>query len=87
MTVNHTNGLQWSAMPLYEFKCRECENTFEVRRPMSEASDPATCPQGHEGAVRLLSVFASVGASGAAAPAPAARPSGGGCGGGCACAH
>jgi putative FmdB family regulatory protein len=74
-------------MPLYEFKCRTCEDTFEVRRPMSEAGDPATCPQGHDGAVRLLSVFASVGASGSGAPAPAARPAGGGCGGACACAH
>ncbi len=55
---------------------------------MSESGDPASCPQGHEGAVRLLSVFASVGANGAAATATAAaRPSGGGCGGGCACAH
>jgi putative FmdB family regulatory protein len=74
-------------MPLYEFKCKECDDTFEVRRPMSEASDPATCPQGHDGAVRMLSVFASVGASGASAPAAASRPSGGGCGGACACAH
>ena len=55
--------------------------------PVAEASDPATCPQGHENAVRLLSVFASVGASsGSAAPAPAPR-SGGGCGSGCGCAH
>ena len=41
-------------MPLYEFKCRTCDDTFEVRRPMSQASDPATCPAGHDGAVRLL---------------------------------
>jgi putative FmdB family regulatory protein len=78
-------------MPLYEFKCRTCDDTFEVRRPMSEAGDPATCPQGHDGAVRLLSVFASVGGgnggSSSSAPAPAARPSGGGCGAGCGCAH
>jgi putative FmdB family regulatory protein len=74
-------------MPLYEFKCKECDDTFEVRRPMSEASEPATCPQGHDGAVRMLSVFASVGASGASAPTAAPRPSGGGCGGACACAH
>jgi putative FmdB family regulatory protein len=75
-------------MPLYEFKCRTCDDTFEVRRPMSEAGEPATCPQGHDGAVRLLSVFASVGGgNGAAAPAPAARPAGGGCGGGCGCHH
>ena len=54
---------------------------------MSEASDPATCPQGHDGAVRLLSVFASVGASSGGAPAPAPKAGGHGCGGGCACAH
>ena len=75
-------------MPLYEFKCRTCDDTFEVRRPMSEAGDPATCPQGHDGAVRLLSVFASVGATGGApSAAPAARPAGHGCGGACACSH
>ncbi|MFZ4720642.1 MAG: FmdB family zinc ribbon protein [Ilumatobacteraceae bacterium] len=74
-------------MPLYEFKCRTCDDTFEVRRPMSEASDPATCPHGHEDAVRLLSVFASVGGGSAAAPAPAPKAGGHGCGGGCACAH
>ncbi|MFM7686185.1 MAG: FmdB family zinc ribbon protein [Actinomycetota bacterium] len=72
-------------MPLYEFKCKECDDTFEVRRPMSQASDPATCPQGHDGAVRLLSVFASVGGGASAAPAPAPRPKAGGCGGACAC--
>ncbi|MBM3800481.1 MAG: zinc ribbon domain-containing protein [Actinobacteria bacterium] len=73
-------------MPLYEFRCRTCESTFEVRRPMSEASDPATCPDGHPGAVRLLSVFASVGGGSAPAASPAPS-SGGGCGSGCGCAH
>ena len=74
-------------MPLYDFRCKTCETTFEIRRPMAEASDPATCPQGHENAVRLLSVFASVGASSSAA-APATTPrAGGGCGSGCGCAH
>ena len=48
-------------MPLYEFRCRTCDDTFEVRRPMSQAGDPASCPSGHDDAVRLLSVFASVG--------------------------
>lgn len=75
-------------MPLYEFKCRTCDDTFEVRRPMSEANDPATCPHGHEGAVRMLSVFASVGASSGPAASPAPKAGGGhGCGGACACAH
>lgn len=76
-------------MPLYEFRCRTCDSTFELRRPMSEAGDPASCPDGHDGAVRLLSVFATAGASvgASAGSAPAPRPSGGGCGAGCGCAH
>ncbi|MBI4884489.1 MAG: zinc ribbon domain-containing protein [Actinobacteria bacterium] len=76
-------------MPLYEFRCRTCDETFELRRPMSSAGDPATCPHGHGNAVRLLSVFANVGAAGApAATASVGRPAGGGgCGAGCGCAH
>jgi len=72
-------------MPLYEFRCRTCDDTFDVRRPMSQAGEPAECPNGHPGAVRLLSVFASVGGSPAAAQ-PASGPAGG-CGSGCGCAH
>jgi putative FmdB family regulatory protein len=87
MTVNHSEALRWRAMPLYEFKCRTCDDTFEVRRPMSQASDPAACPHGHEDAVRLLSVFASVGGGSAPAPSAAPKAGGHGCGGGCACAH
>ncbi|MGA0118391.1 MAG: FmdB family zinc ribbon protein [Ilumatobacteraceae bacterium] len=68
-------------MPLYEFKCKTCDNVFEERRPMAEANSPATCPNGHSTTVRLLSAFASVGNGMAAMPAP---PSGGSCcGGGC----
>jgi putative FmdB family regulatory protein len=77
-------------MPLYEFRCRTCDATFELRRPMSRAGDPASCPDGHDDAVRLLSVFATAGASVAASPGDGAspRPTGGGCcGGGCGCAH
>lgn len=78
------------AVPVYEFRCPICDVTFSERRPMSESSAPASCPDGHPGARRLLSVFASVGASGASgAPGPAAAPapSGGGgcCGGMCGC--
>jgi putative FmdB family regulatory protein len=67
---------------VYEYRCRTCDDVFEVRRPMSEADAPAPCPDGHGDTVRLLSVFAAVGASSspAAAPAPA-----GPCGGACAC--
>lgn len=76
-------------MPLYDYKCPECDTTFEARRPMAEASDPIECPNGHVGSRRLLSVFATVGASsGASSPvqAPMPRAGGHGCGGGmCGC--
>lgn len=79
-------------MPLYEFRCRTCDTVFTERRPMSRSSDPATCPDGHEDARRVLSVFATAGkgasssssSDGAASLSPSAW-SGGGCGGGCAC--
>ncbi|MEI7617204.1 MAG: zinc ribbon domain-containing protein [Actinomycetota bacterium] len=75
-------------MPLYEYRCRTCEDTFELRRAMAESSDPATCPSGHLNSVRLLSVFASVGAAGSSPASASAAPSGGGgCGSSCGCAH
>lgn len=72
-------------MPLYEFRCKVCAADFEVRRPMSEAGAPATCPNGHGDTMRRLSAFASVGSGGAAPSAAAAMPAPRGCGGGCAC--
>ena len=61
-------------MPRYEYRCRTCDESFELRRSMAEASEPAPCSQGHVDSVRLLSVFASVGASrgSSAGPAPSA---------------
>lgn len=71
-------------MAVYEYRCKTCDSSFEMRRSMSESNDPAVCPLGHQNSMRKLSAFASVG--GAAAPAAPARASGGGgCGGGCAC--
>jgi putative FmdB family regulatory protein len=78
-------------MPTYEFRCKTCDSVFEERRSMSESNAPATCPEGHPGAVRLLSVFASVGGrqasstSSADVAAAMSAPRAGGCGGGCAC--
>ncbi|MFJ7246619.1 zinc ribbon domain-containing protein [Kitasatospora sp. NPDC098652] len=70
-------------MPRYDFRCRSCGATFELRRPMAQANDPAVCPQGHPDTVKLLSTVAVTGAAGGA---PQQAPSGGGggcCGGGC----
>lgn len=66
-------------MPRYDFRCRSCGATFELTRPMAESNAPATCPDGHDDTVRLLSTVAVTGTTGAPAP------SGGGgcCGGGC----
>ncbi|MER6003266.1 zinc ribbon domain-containing protein [Nonomuraea angiospora] len=65
-------------MPRYDFRCRACGSTFEVSRPMAASDDPATCPDGHDDTVKLLSTVSMTG--GAAAP----KASGGGCcGGGC----
>ncbi|MGP4003642.1 FmdB family zinc ribbon protein [Streptomyces sp. 8N706] len=68
-------------MPRYEYRCRSCGTTFELNRPMAESSAPATCPDGHEDTVKLLSTVAVGGT--AAAPAAPAGGGGGCCGGGC----
>ncbi|MGA2209243.1 MAG: zinc ribbon domain-containing protein [Acidimicrobiales bacterium] len=74
-------------MPIYEFRCSECEARFEARRP-AELSDatPPTCPSGHTATRRVLSVFATAGKA-AGSSAPAGDFGGGGCGPGCACAN
>jgi putative FmdB family regulatory protein len=68
-------------MPLYEYRCRGCEETFETYvRAWGEA---VTCPRCRSGEVeKLLSTFAFAGSG-----EPA---SSGGCGcgrGGCGCGH
>ncbi|HVL84196.1 MAG TPA: zinc ribbon domain-containing protein [Pseudonocardia sp.] len=71
-------------MPRYEFRCRDCGDTFEVNRPMSASGDPAQCPAGHPDTVKLLTTVALGGAARGGAPMPA-RAGGGCCGGGCGC--
>jgi putative FmdB family regulatory protein len=64
-------------VPLYDFRCRTCGDTFELRRSMAEADAPAPCPEGHHDTVKLLPLIADGGrASAAAARAPVAT---GGC--------
>ncbi|HEX3812606.1 MAG TPA: zinc ribbon domain-containing protein [Mycobacteriales bacterium] len=69
-------------MPTYTYRCRECSDEFDVRRPMSEASAPAACPDGHQDTVKLLATVALTGASSASGGPPAG---GGCCGGACGC--
>ncbi|CAA9445030.1 MAG: hypothetical protein AVDCRST_MAG66-4310 [uncultured Pseudonocardia sp.] len=67
-------------MPRYDFRCRECSETFEVTRPMDASGDPAPCPAGHDDTVKLLSTVAVGGLAGGS---PARAGGGGCCGGGC----
>jgi putative FmdB family regulatory protein len=76
-------------VPLYEYRCKVCDERFDVRRPMAEADAPALCPAGHDDAVRLLAVFAATGRASATGPAalPVGSTGAGPCGPACACAH
>jgi putative FmdB family regulatory protein len=71
-------------MPTYAYKCRECTTQFELSRPMSESSAPATCPGGHQDTVKLLTTVAIGGMAGAGVPAGGGG-GGGCCGGACGC--
>ena len=73
-------------MPTYAYRCRDCSETFELRRSMSQSSDPAVCPHGHGDTVKLLTTVALTGSpstSSGAVSAEAAPAGGGCCGGGC----
>ena len=67
-------------MPLYEYRCDDCQSTFEALAPAAQA-DAASCSScGSAQVRRLLSVFTSPRAAGSDG---AAMPAGGCCGGGC----
>lgn len=76
------------AMPIYEFRCFDCDTVFEEKRSLAAAGDPApACPNGHVATRRVLSLFATAGVTSAPATACGAPlAAAGGCGGGCACA-
>ena len=81
-------------MALYEYKCAECEERFDLMRPMSAADETAECPEcGSEGSQRVISNFASI-TPGASAMSSnpmmndrmaSGNVSGGGCCGGSCC--
>jgi putative FmdB family regulatory protein len=76
-------------MPLFDFQCQDCQETFEELLKSADAQGDVRCVKcGSPKVERLLSVFAA-GSSRASRPgagaAPAAPGRSGGCGGGCAC--
>lgn len=75
-------------MPLYEYYCTKCGTKYELLRSMALSDDPATCPSGHKGGSRTLSMFASVKSGGGGFQDDSSGAGGGGCGcggGGCGC--
>jgi len=73
-------------MPVYEYYCRDCEEKFDLLRPIVKADDPASCPEGHPSASRTITLFATIGRTDESSFA--SMPMMGGscaCGGNCAC--
>ncbi|HEV8115794.1 MAG TPA: zinc ribbon domain-containing protein [Acidimicrobiales bacterium] len=60
-------------MPVYDFRCPSCEARFEVQRSIADFDQPTSCPQGHEGAVRVITTWGVTGGVRYGSPAAAAR--------------
>jgi putative FmdB family regulatory protein len=74
-------------MPIYEYRCRECDNDFEAL--VSASAPQAQCPScGSEDLTRELSMFASRSDnSGGGFDFSGPGAGGGCCGGACGCGH
>lgn len=75
-------------MPLYEYDCLDCEESFEVLRPMAQADQSIACEIcGGERTARSLSLIASpqIGKDSPDLPATASSSGACACGGMCAC--
>jgi len=49
-------------MPIYEYRCRKCESTFEAIRPMGDDGEDLRCPEcGADRPARKPSAFAAGG--------------------------
>jgi len=68
-------------MPIYEYRCDDCHERFEMRRSYADSDMPTICPSCHgQHTHRMLSNFVAFTASGdGGAPTPVAG--GGGCAG------
>ena len=64
-------------MPIYEYRCKSCDERFEMIRPVSEAGKRVGCPEcGAKGAEKLPTSFAAHGGSGRSTPATGGGSSG-----------
>ncbi len=53
-------------MPMYEYRCRDCGQSFEEIRGVNELDEGALCPTCGGGAEKLFSSFATATGGGAA---------------------
>lgn len=65
-------------MPLYEYRCRSCNDRFEVWLGAGDSRTDVACPEGHTETVRVFSTSAMTGKASVAVPS---LP----CGSACAC--
>ena len=74
-------------MPLYEYLCHQCTQSFMLLQNVRVKEGETVCPHcGTNKTVRMFSTFSSTKAEGASDPGPSAA-GGHGCGsGGCGCA-
>ena len=65
-------------MPIYEYTCEKCQETFSKLRKMSEADEAAACPTCGAQAKRRISACAIGSSSGGAQPSAPSCAIGGG---------
>jgi putative FmdB family regulatory protein len=71
-------------MPIYEYRCQDCGNRFEILQRLGQGAEGLSCPEcGEERVEKQYSTFASGTASSRPSEAAPAR----GCGPGCGCVH
>ena len=64
-------------MPIYEYKCNKCGETFEEFQNINEGNEKLTCPScGEPKPERIMSAFSSAGGAKAEASGQSCSPSG-----------
>ena len=66
-------------MPMYEYYCQPCNETFTKLRPMSAASDPYECECGAVAQKVLTAAVVSIAGQYSEMESAEAMPAGGGC--------
>ena len=76
-------------MPIYEYRCDDCDRRFELLTSFTERDRPHACPTCESLKTRVqVSSFAAVGGGAEFTSTLPMAPSGGGCcGGSCGCGH